>query len=321
MPRRQFSFSILGLLGVITLALTSCGGGFSGGGSSVHFQDFKLFWSLAIADLNGDGRLDIAATYTFTTDNLNKSEGFVVVYIQNPARPGSFLAPLTYSVGETPVALAVGDLNGDGKPDLVVVNSQTGNPDSLADHVSVLLQDAANPGHFLSAANYPIAHLPTAVAIGDLDGDGKADLAVSDLTGVSLLLQNPSASGVFSPYTEITTSGFANSIAIADLNTDGKQDLVITDGTAVQVLLQTHTTPLAFAAPVKCSAGLTPVWVITGDLDSDRSVDLVVVNAGAMDGTGGSVSILLQNPAALGTFLLANTFPTGRSATFAATGD
>src|SRR3974377_2356832 len=74
--------------------------------------------------------------------------------------------------------------------------------------------------------------------------------------------------------------------------------------------------PPTFGTPVKYSAGLTPVWVVAGDLNSDGSMDLAVVNAGAMDGTGGSASILLQNPATHGTFLTAGTFDTGRSATF-----
>jgi hypothetical protein len=304
----------------LAFVLTSCGGGI-GANHIMYFNSFKLYWSVVAADLNGDGKTDIAVSYTYY-ETENKEEGFVAVFLQNPAQAGSFLSPTTYKVGDAPYALAVGDLNGDGKLDLVVVNNELAQqPDAASNHVSVLLQDAANPGHFLSAVNYETAGQPTAIAIADLNGDGKADMAISDFSGISILLQNPATPGTFLPYSELTLGGFTDSIAVVDLNGDGKSDLVATDGAGVQVLLQTQANPLTFATPVKYSAGLTPVWVVAQDFNADGQVDLAVANRGSSSGGGASVSLLFQNPAAPGAFLAALSFNTGRSSPFLAAGD
>jgi hypothetical protein len=320
--RRLFKpILVLLALSLVSLALTSCGGGIGGGNHIMYFTSRKLYQSVVAADLNGDGKTDIAVTYTYY-ETEDKTEGFVAVFLQNPAQAGSFLSPETYTVGQAPYALAVGDLNGDGRPDLAVVNNELANqPDAASNHVSVLLQDPANPGHFLSAVNYETAGQPTAIAIADLNGDGKADLAISDFAGISILLQNPATPGTFLPHSEVTSTGLVDSIAAADLNSDGKADLVATDGAGVQVLLQTQANPLTFAAPTKYSAGLTPVWVAAQDLNADGKVDLAVANRGSSNGGGASVSILFQDPAAPGAFLAAQSFNTGRSSPFLAAGD
>ncbi len=304
---------------LLIILLAGCGSG-GGGNQILYFQSFKLYWSVVGADLNGDGKTDIVATYTFY-ETENTQEGFVAVFLQNPSQPGNFLSPTTYPVGQAPLALAVADLNGDGKPDLVVANNQLVQADSASNHASVLLQDPANPGHYLAAVDFPTGLMPTAVAIADFNGDGKPDLILSDFTGISILVQNPAVPGTFLPYSEVTSTGFVDSVAVADLNRDGKPDLVATDGASVQVLLQTQSSPLTFAAPVKYSAGLTPVWIVTRDLDGDGNIDLVVDNRGASSGGGGSVSVLLQDASAPGTFLAAQTYSTGRSASFVAVAD
>jgi VCBS repeat protein len=87
----------------------------------------------------------------------------------------------------------VGDLNGDGKPDLVVANLGPAPSGS----VSVLLQDPAHPGVFLAASNYPGLGQPLAVAIADLNGDGHPDIAVADGNSAAVMLQIASAPGTF----------------------------------------------------------------------------------------------------------------------------
>jgi len=106
---------------------------------------------------------------------------------------GTFLAPVTYAAQAASLDVAVADLNGDGKPDLVVANlgpAPTGS-------VSVLLQDPARPGVFLTASSYAGFGQPLGVAIADLNGDGHPDIAVADATSATVLLQIPTSPGTF----------------------------------------------------------------------------------------------------------------------------
>jgi hypothetical protein len=117
----------------------------------------------------------------------------VTVLEQDAANPGSFLAAVTYATFAGSVAVAVGDLNGDGKPDLVVASEAP----SASGSVSVLLQDPARPGVFLSATSYAGLIQPLSVAIGDLNGDGHPDIAVADGDSATVMLQSATSPGTF----------------------------------------------------------------------------------------------------------------------------
>lgn len=154
--------------------------------------------AVRIADVNGDGLPDIVvANYGPGTDGSGSAG--VSVLLQDAAHPGKFLPPVTYATQGGSVDLAIGDLNGDGKPDLVVANrgpSPTGS-------VSVLLQDPAHPGVFLSATSYPGFGQPLGVAIADLNSDGHPDIAVADGASATVLLQNASSPGTFAAATQV----------------------------------------------------------------------------------------------------------------------
>jgi hypothetical protein len=92
--------------------------------------------------------------------------------MQNPAAAGTFSAATTSSVGNGGTsAVAIADLNGDGKADLIATSSG----------VSVYLQDPMPPGSFLSPANYAAGAQPIIIAVRDLNGDGRPDLAIANL--------------------------------------------------------------------------------------------------------------------------------------------
>src|SRR5437870_4893944 len=81
-----------------------------------------------------------------------------------------FASPVSYPVGMSPVGIAIADFNGDGKPDIAVANSGSGN-------VSILLGNG--DGTFQAAVNFDAGMAsPSSVAVGDFNGDGKPDLAV-----------------------------------------------------------------------------------------------------------------------------------------------
>jgi hypothetical protein len=151
--------------------------------------------SVKIADVNGDGLPDIiVANLGPGTDG--KGSAGVSVLLQGAS--GSFLPPVTYTTPGQSIDVAVGDLNLDGKPDLVVVNLLPAGTGS----VSVLLQDSANAGVFLAATNYAALGQPLSVAIADLNGDGNPDIAIADGPSAGVLFQN-AASGTFSPVMQV----------------------------------------------------------------------------------------------------------------------
>ncbi len=182
--------------------------------------------SVALGDFNSDGKLDLVSTQP------TPGSGNVSVWLGKG--DGTFQTPITFSAGTTPDTVAVADLNGDGKLDLVVGNHGSNN-------ISVFLGNGN--GTFQAAVNYstPAAGTPDSLVITDFNGDGKPDIAVAisgiNASSVALLLGNgdgsfqaaiPMPSGFHSPGTL--------RIAAGDFNGDGKFDLAVTDGATLSVL-------------------------------------------------------------------------------------
>ena len=141
---------------------------------------------IAIADVNGDGFNDLLITDPGTTGGAAPT---VSVLIQDATHPGQFLAPVVYAVAPYSVAtsLAVTDVNGDGLPDLVIGGTTA---------TSVLLQNPATHGTFLTAANYATPNA-NEIAVADVNGDGKPDIVVA--TGPAQTISNgvqPNVPGV-----------------------------------------------------------------------------------------------------------------------------
>jgi hypothetical protein len=221
----------------------------------------------------------------------------VQVFLQDPAHPGKFLAPASYPVGNDPFTIAVGDLNGDGELDIVTANATLGttNPNGL----SVLLQ--SGNGKFLPAVNYSTGEAVNSVTVGDVNGDGRADLIVADSGGVSILLQNSASPGTFTVASTVSVSGGASSGVVSDINGDGVPDLVAANGANVLVCLGNVGAPGNFLAPVSYSAGQQPIYVAVADLNGDGKPDIVVADQGLPTTTTG-VHVLLMNPSSPGTF-------------------
>jgi VCBS repeat protein/FG-GAP repeat protein len=299
------------LLGSL-ISLSGCGGGGgTGGGSPAPTPTYLSYGAVAVADLDGDGLPDVVAVYS-SVSGAPPHPGFVAVYLQDPARPGHFRAASTYAVGNDPGSVAIGDLNGDGRPDIVTANAILATSGAGVSDVSVLLQDATQPGRFLPAVSYATGPNPQAVAIGDLDGDGKPDLAVADDGGVTLLLQSPAGpAGTFLPRQTIPVGGPVYSMALADLDGDGRLDLIVTNAVDVLVLLHDASASTGFATPRSYAAGAQPTAAVAADLNGDGALDIAVANIGTpSDPATASASVLLQDPANRGHFLGASTYAT-----------
>ncbi len=250
--------------------------------------------SVAIADLKGDGKMDLVVANE-CQGSSGTCYGEVAVLLGNG--DGTFQPAVTYSTGAyVAYSVAVGDVNGDGKPDLVVANwcqSLNQNGDCTGDGaVSVFLGNG--DGTFQPAVSYSSGGFyATSVAIGDLNGDGKLDLVVTNTQeedgydgSVSVLLGN--GDGTFQAPVSYDSGGFeAASVAIANVNGDGYEDLVVANycqgngcypyNGEVGVLLGNGDGTLQPAVTYN-SGGEYSYSVALGDLRGNGILDLVVAN-------------------------------------------
>ena len=131
---------------------------------------------IAIADVNGDGLDDLV----ITDPGPAGSPATVNILLQDAKAPGTFLAPVSYTLStpSIPQSIVVTDVNGDGHPDIVIGD---------VGDVNVLLQNPAVPGTFLAAVSYQVGGA-TQIAVADVNGDGLPDIVVP--VGVTHLLVN-----------------------------------------------------------------------------------------------------------------------------------
>jgi hypothetical protein len=273
-------------------------------------------YSVAIADVNGDGKPDliIANQQQGKTD----PEGSISVMLGRG--DGTFHAAVNYSSGgESAYSISVADVNGDGKPDLVVANGCLGS-DCSTGSVGVLL--GKGNGTFEKVRTYrsgAASVFGSHVAVGDLNGDGKLDLAVAT-TGagcgngcpkglVAILLGN--GDGTFKKAKTYGTGGFdaIGWVAIADVNGDKKPDLVVANYCATEcsyppaqgsvgVLLGNGNGTFRTAKTYP-SGGYGTVSVAVADVNKDGKPDILVANCGpeacGPGSPGGNVGVLLGN--------------------------
>ncbi len=224
----------------------------------------------------------------------------------------SFFAKLDFATGLLPYGVVIGDLDGDGKPDFVVTNN-TSHTISVFRNTGV--GDSISSNSFAAAVDFATGSGPWGVALGDLDGDGKLDIVVSNGTsGTISVFRNTSASGSitagsFAPKVDFATGGGGGGgygIAIADLDGDGKPDIVVTNRNSNTISVFRNTSSvgsIAFAPNVDFPTGDIPYGVAVGDLDGDGKPDIVVANSG-----GDSLSVL-RNISSSGSIALGSFAP------------
>ncbi len=217
----------------------------------------------------------------------------------------SFTVAANFGVGSNPQSVAVGDFNGDGRPDLTVANQGSAT-------VSVLLGNG--DGTFAPLMDFSVGLSPSSMAIGDLNGDGRPDLAVANQSSntVSVLLGN--GDGTFAPLMDFSVGTSPSSVAIGDLNGNGRPDLAVANQGSATVSVLLGNGDGTFTPVMNFGVGLSPSSVAVGDLNGDGKPDLAVANFGS-----DTVSVLLGNGS--GSFGGATNFSVGSNPQSVAVGD
>jgi hypothetical protein len=196
--------------------------------------------SVAVADVNGDGKLDLVVSNFCLSGNdcqpYVKDPGGVSVLLGNG--DGTFQPPVSFSSsGYFAYWVAIADVNGDGHPDLVVVNGCDNNYNCGPANLAVFLGNG--DGTFQNPVKYDGPYGATSVAIGDVNGDGNLDLVVSNSVCIScrdsVSVLPGKGDGTFQPPVNFYPGGYLRSslVAIGDVNRDGKPDLVVANGCSV----------------------------------------------------------------------------------------
>ncbi len=182
-----------------------------------------------------------------------------------------FLPRVTNTTGSGPTEVRVGDLNGDGRKDLVI-------EDNGANTVSVLL--GRGDGTFAPRVTYPTGNGPWSLRLGDVNNDGKLDIVTANRTASTVSVLLGRGDGTFAAKTDFTTGTNPESLALGDVNNDGKLDIMTTNSGANTVSVLRGNGDGTFAKKVDFGTGGKPTSIDLGDLNGDGKIDLVCANAG-----------------------------------------
>jgi hypothetical protein len=207
-----------------------CGDGAFNQGPSSPLGNLTSAYMPAVGDFNGDGKLDIAFTVGgYGLGTVNE----VMILLGNGDGTFSLAQNSTFATGANPWAIVTADFNGDGKLDLAITNEED-------DTVTVLLGNG--DGTFTPAPGSPVTvgSGPYPIAVGDLNSDGKLDLAVANQNDSTLSILLGNGDGTFTPAagSPVALSAPPVSVAIADFNSSGRLGAAVALGSGVVVLVQ-----------------------------------------------------------------------------------
>ncbi len=215
--------------------------------------------SLALADLSGDGLLDIITANSWSDD----------VSVLFGLTDGSFQEQLRFGVGDEPESVVLADLNGDGILDGVVANAGS-------DEVSVLLGQTNAPPE---QRRYAVGRRPMSVAVGDLNQDGIADIITANYWSDSVSVLLGMGDGDFQQQKTVEVGGGPIDVKLGDLNSDGKLDIITADDGVHTVSILLGLGDGNFQPKATFGVGYGPSSVELGDLNGDEILDVVTTNA------------------------------------------
>jgi len=285
--------------------LAGCGGGGDSQSSPTFVETDVL-----VQDIDGDGRADVL-TLGYELGNGGWA-GQLTVYRQ--IEPGRFSEPAVYAVGCGPWSMTLTDIDGDGRPDLVVADPGGGCADpSIANAVHLVIQDPVQPGRFLPARRVVADSSAYQAAVADFNADGLPDIAAgaasANARGLMVSRQDPVRRGSFLQPVVLPMPYSPSYVAAADVDGDGRTDLFMnlylgstgnTWQSALSVLMQQPGG--GFGAPEQLSnqSGLNVQRLTMADVDGDGKVDLLAHLTPSSSDYQPRLTVILQNPSGLG---------------------
>ncbi|RTQ53384.1 T9SS type A sorting domain-containing protein [Hymenobacter gummosus] len=259
----------------------------------------------ALADLDGDGDLDLVTTGALFGCRVFLNDG-----------QGHYRFKTGLVTGPEPKGLTLGDVDLDGDLDLLV-------DDADDNTVTVCLNDGT--GEFVDAIsgaqNAPVGNGPVGVALGDVDGDGDLDFATANAGGASSTIRLNNGSGLFTTLLTVSMGPSPTAVALADIDNDGDLDLLTSNAgsgsnPSGSVSVSRNNGTGGFGIYTSYSVGLNPTELVLADVDADGDLDLLTANTDAA-----SVSLRLNNGS--GTFGATTTLalPAGSTPTGLRAGD
>jgi hypothetical protein len=251
----------------------------------------QLQAAILSTDVATAGTAQVAITNPAPGGGTSNPQAF---QITNPTST-IWLGQNTLSVGTDPRGVVVADFNGDGKPDMAVV-------DRVSNSISVLLGNG--DGTFAPAATYATGADCIAIAVGDFNGDGKLDLITANRAAytISILLGN--GDGTFGSHVDYTAGTEPMAIAVGDFNGDGFLDVAEVNNADNTLSIYLGVGNGTLQNPVTYAVGSGPIAIVTGDFNGDGYLDLAVANTGS-----NNVGVLFGKGD--GTFLAAAFYATG----------
>ncbi len=235
-------------------------------------------YSVSMGDIDGDGKPDLAVA--------NWGNNSISV-LRNTSTLGtiSFAAKVDFTTGTSPRSVSIGDIDTDGKPDVVVANENS-NTASVFRSTSTLGNIS-----FAAKVDFTTSTTPYYLAVGDIDGDGKNDLALAcpgpSNSKVSVLRNTSTAGSVsFETKVDYVPGSDPASLSIGDIDGDGKPDLAVGNNASgsVSVFRSTSTSgTISFAAKVDLIGVASNMWSLAiGDIDGDGRPDISAAGSQAV---------------------------------------
>lgn len=253
----------------------------------------QLQAALTASDVSTAGTARVVVTNPGPGGGASNAQPFQIANATTTVALGR--TDLGLGTGANPRAAVVADFNGDGKPDVAVVNR---GPNTI----SIFLGNG--DGTFAAPVNYSVGVDAIGIAAGDMNGDGKLDLLTTNRASYTISILFGNGDGTFGNRADYTAGTEPMALVTGDFDGDGFLDVAEINGADDTVSIFLSVGDGTLKAPVIYPVGSGPIAIVTGDFNHDGILDIAVANAGSSN-----IAVLLGNGG--GTFQSAVYYPTG----------